>query len=217
VAPDAVEREVRGISVVLVCSDVVLRGELRDGAMIRRRLSDILNSGIDDVEVFDAEALTAHSLIGELRSSPPGVEGMPPAVAVRRSAILVALPIADRASRAPAWDTHVEKLPEPAAMVVGDLVVRGNVWRMAGADLGMTMRAQTGNFLPVTEAEVSRVPGSREPFSATGVAIVNRAAIRMWTAIPARPAPQERRAPERLPVAELVGTRARQPVGATSR
>lgn len=205
---NAREMNGRGIRVVLVCSDVALRGELRDNFAVRRRLSDILNSGIDDLELFDAEALSSDDVIGPVQSPHHGMS-----IVVRRSAILLAIPVDSGTHRHPGWDTYVEKMPEAVALVVGDVIVRGNVWRTTGADLAMTMRATAGNFLPVTQAHVSRAPGSREPFSASGVAIVNRSAIRMWSPLPAIPVAQpERRAPERVLVAELVGTSMRQRV-----
>jgi hypothetical protein len=217
VAPEGTRSTSKGINVVLVCDDVVLRGEVRDSIAVPRRLSDILNSDIDDVELFCADTLTTDGLVGVLPFGGGGGQDSDAVTVVRRSAILAAIPIGDGARR-PGWDTYVEKIPEPVAFVVGDVIVHGNVWRTTGADLAMTMRAQTGNFLPVTEAEVSRVPGSSAPFSANGVAIVNRAAIRMWSAAPdIAVAPRERLAPEPVPAAEIIGTSVRRRVAALAR
>jgi hypothetical protein len=139
-------------------------------------------------------------------SDPASVE---PSVMVSRAAIHVAMPLRDRALHRPGWATYVEKVPESIALVVGDDVsVRGNAWRIPAATLGMTMRGVTAGFLAVTEADVSRAPGSRQPFASMGVALVNRAAIRMWApAADIAVTRDDHVAPEPLPVAEILGTR----------
>ena len=200
------------MDVLLVCKDAVVRGTVRHQLPVPVRVSDVLNSNLTEIDLFDAEVLTATPAARALIELGREARLDANITAIRRSSIIVAVPGAE--PQVPhTWDTFIQKSPSSVAMMVGeDLRVRGNVWRLPGADLAMAMRLQTSDFLPVTDADIDRVVAGRQAKGWEQVArrweavLVNRAAVTMWTAVaPVEVAAQNHIAPDPLPVAAVLG------------